>query len=76
MLGFKYRNAAHYLVGILVALSSRESWVLPLVGILIFLAYELDEDWHLYDEAYHDILECAIGFFVTVAGLIVWGFWL
>lgn len=68
----KYRNAAHYLVGILVALSSLVNWVLPLIGTVFFLTYELDEDWHLYDQAYHDILEAMIGFFIAVSGLIIW----
>ena len=69
---WRYRNAAHYLVGILVALSSQVSWVLPLVGAALFLTYEVDEDYHLSDEAFHDILEAIIGFFVAVAGLILW----
>lgn len=68
----KYRNVAHYLVGIIIVMSSQVHWTLPLVGVLLFLAYEVDEDWHLYDEAYHDILEAMLGFFVTVAGLIIW----
>lgn len=68
----KYRNFAHYLVGILTACSILVSGTLSLIGFLGFLAYELDEDWHLYDEAYHDIKEFLIGFFVAVAGLIAW----
>ena len=69
---WRYRNAAHYLAGVLIAGSCLVSWSLTLVGTALFLAYEVDEDWHLYDEAYHDILEAMIGFFVAVAGLIVW----
>ena len=45
-----------------------------LVGAILFLAYEVDEDWHISDEAFHDILEFMVGFFVAVAGLIIWGF--
>jgi hypothetical protein len=68
----KYRNAAHYLAGILVAVSSLVNWVLPLIGTVLFLTYELDEDWHLYDRAYQDVLEAMIGFFVAVSGIIIW----
>jgi hypothetical protein len=69
---WRYRNAAHYLVGVLVAMSSLVNWVLPLTGIIFFLTYELDEDWHLYDQAYRDILEAMIGFFIAVSGIIIW----
>lgn len=69
---WRYRNAAHYLAGIIVALSSQVHWTLPLGGMALFLTYEVNEDWHLHDQAYHDILEFMLGFFVTVAGLIIW----
>ncbi len=71
---WRYRNAAHYLVGMIIVMSSMVHWVLPLIGVGLFLAYEVDEDWHLYDEAYHDILEAMIGFFVATTGLIAWRF--
>ena len=69
---WRYRNAAHYLIGMITAMSSMVHWTLPLVGVLFFLAYEVDEDFHISDEAFHDILEAMIGFFVTVTGLIIW----
>jgi hypothetical protein len=68
----KYRNFAHYLVGILTAGSIIVSGVLSVLGFAGFMAYELNEDWHLHDQAYKDILEFLIGFFVAVAGLIAW----
>lgn len=71
---WRYRNAAHYVAGVITALAVTVSWVLVLAALAIFMAYELDEDWHLYDEAYHDILEFAIGFFAAVTGLIIWRF--
>lgn len=71
---WRYRNLAHYLAGIITAVSSLVSWVLPLVGAIFFLTYEVDEDWHIRDKAYHDILEAMIGFFVATAGLISWRF--
>ena len=69
---WRYRNAAHYLAGIIIAVSSLVNWVLPLVGALFFLVYEFDEDWHLYDQAYRDILEAMIGFFVATSAILVW----
>ena len=68
----RYRNAAHYLAGILTAMSAQVSWALVLGGLLIFMAYQLNEDWHLRDRAYHDILEFSIGYYLAVAGMIVW----
>ena len=67
-----YRNFAHYLVGIIIALSSLVNWVLPLCGLALFLVYEVDEDYHISDQAFRDILEAAIGFFTTTGGLIIW----
>ncbi len=69
---WRYRNAAHYLAGIIVALSSTVNWVLPLVGFGSFMVYEIDEDWHLYDQSYQDILEFMIGFFIACVGMIAW----
>ena len=68
---FRYRNATHYLVGILLALSPILHWTLPLVGITLFLAYQVNEDWHLRDKAFLDILECAIGFFFTIGVFLI-----
>lgn len=72
MWGLKYRNFAHYLVGILTAMSSLVNWVLPVIGCIGFMVYELNEDWHRKDEAYYDVLEFLVGFFIAVTGLIIW----
>ncbi len=71
---WRYRNAAHYLVGMITAMSSQVHWTLPLVSVIFFLAYEVDEDYHISDEAFRDILEATIGFFATVTALIIWRF--
>jgi len=68
----KYRNFAHYLVGVLMVLGALISPAIPIVLLLLFLVYEVDEDWHLYDQAYRDILEAMIGFFVATSAIIVW----
>ena len=69
---WRYQNAAHYLAGVLTAVSGEVSTMLPLVGAMLFLAYEVNEDWHLHDQAYQDILEFMLGFFMAVTGLIIW----
>ncbi len=68
----RIKHIAHYLVGVLIAGGALAHWTLPLIGTALFLVYEIDEDWHLYDQAYKDILEAAIGFFAAVTGLIAW----
>ncbi|MBI2869382.1 MAG: hypothetical protein HYX96_06120 [Chloroflexi bacterium] len=67
---WRYRNAAHYLAGALTAVSVLANPVLAPVGLAVFLAYEINEDWHIRDSAYHDILEFAVGYFLATAGLI------
>ncbi len=69
---WRYRNAAHYLAGVIIAVSSLVEWTLPLVGTAFLVIYEVDEDFHLYDKAYQDILEAMIGFFVAVGVLVIW----
>jgi len=32
---------------------------------ILFIVYEVDEDWHLSDEAFRDILEFTIGLYIT-----------
>jgi len=68
---WRYRNIAHYLAGIITALSYILSPVLPILGAGLFIIYELNEDWHLHDRAYHDILEFMIGFYFCLVGLII-----
>lgn len=70
----RVKRIAHYLTGVLITLSVLVHWILPVVGVLLFLVYEFDEDWHLNDKAFKDILECAIGFFIAIAGILVWRF--
>jgi hypothetical protein len=43
------------------------SFVNPVAAVMMFLTfiiYELDEDWHLSDKAFRDILEYGIGLYV------------
>ena len=55
---------AHFLAGLLTGYSTEFSIVLPILLFLVFIIYELDEDWHLSDESYRDILEYALGLYL------------
>jgi len=65
----KLRNAisklSHVLYGVLTVFVP--PYLAPIFAIL-FVIYELDEDWHISDEAYRDILDYMIG--LSVASVI------
>lgn len=66
-------DAAHFLWGMMIALVSvlfppPASTVLPVLMFVGFIVYELDEDWHLSDKAFQDILEMMLG---LAAGVIL-----
>lgn len=67
----KYRHIAHYLAGIIIALSCIIHWTLPLLGAGLFVLYEIRQHKRLKDWAYFDILECLIGFLVACGGLVI-----
>ena len=57
------------------------SGVLAMIGygvfsalfVVLFLVYEMNEDWHISDEAFVDICEFMIGMFVgSIIGIIIW----
>jgi hypothetical protein len=62
-------TVAHVVAGFLAALATVWYPVLGVVATLLFLVYELDEQWHLSDVAYEQILEYSIGYYlgITVA---------
>lgn len=69
---WRYRNAAHYLAGMVSGMGVLVHWSMLLGGIALFIAYEVNEDWHLSDQAFRDILEFMLGFFTACVGLIIW----
>ena len=72
--GLAYRllcSASHFLAGLLSSLAVAVSPVLTVVGFLVFLIYELDEEWKLNDVAYEEIREYGAGFFLGIAVLLV-----
>jgi len=52
---------AHIVFGVMTSLISIISPILPFINSIIFIIYELNEEWHLEDESYKDILEFALG---------------
>jgi len=52
---------AHIVFGMITSLISLISPTLSLINSIVFIIYELNEEWHLEDESYKDILEFAIG---------------
>ena len=61
----KLTDLAHALLGVLIIVLTK---VNPLASILLFISfiiYELDEDWHINDNAYGDILELMLGMVIS-----------
>jgi len=61
---------SHMTAGVLTALATLVSPVLPAVLFGGFMIYELNEDWHITDQAFKDILEYCYGLFGTVLVLV------
>lgn len=60
----KLTSLAHVFGGLLTALVSIHNPVLAVLMALTFIIYELDEDWHISDEAFKDIKEFIYGLFI------------
>ena len=73
-ISMKITSLAHYIGGLLAALTGKFYPVLAVIATVLFIIYELDEDWHLNDKAFRDIREYLIGFFVglILLGVEVW----
>jgi hypothetical protein len=57
----KVTTIAHVLFGALTALVSIVQPVLSIINTMLYIMYQLDQEWHLRDEAYDEILEFAVG---------------
>jgi hypothetical protein len=53
---------AHFFFGLLSSLSVIVSPVLTVISFLIFLSYELDEQWRIRDTGFIEIMQFGIGF--------------
>jgi hypothetical protein len=73
------RSPFHYLAGFITAAAALVHWELVVVGAGLFCLYEINQDHYLEDEAYKDLLEFIVGFFLATGGLIClrvfWGWW-
>ena len=58
-------DLAHTLLGVLIIVLTKVNPLASILLFLTFLVYELDEDWHLHDQAYQDILELMIGMVIS-----------
>jgi hypothetical protein len=63
-------SIAHFASGLTSSLAVIVSPVLSVLGVILFLLYELDEDWRLGDYAYQEIMEFATGFYLGCVALI------
>ena len=57
-----FYTLAHVTFGFLASVSVLISPVLTVINFLIFLIYELDEEWNISDEAYQELREYGFGF--------------
>jgi len=64
-------HIAHILFGVLTALVSVISPVLSIINIAIFIIYEFDQEWHLKDVAYDELLEFAVGLAIGEVVLLI-----
>jgi hypothetical protein len=56
-------SVTHFLGGVITGVVSRVNPILAVLMFITFIIYELDEDWHLNDDAYKDILEYMVGLY-------------
>ncbi|MEM4570939.1 MAG: hypothetical protein QXE66_06495 [Desulfurococcaceae archaeon] len=62
---------AHVLFGFISTLSVIVHPVLPVLALIAFVIYELNEEWHLRDEAYDELAEFMAGMFTAMIMLLV-----
>jgi len=60
------KQIIYFLAGVLTAYTSFYNTILSILMFIAFMLYELDEDWHIRDQAYRDILVYAIGLYMCV----------
>jgi len=74
-ISMKITSLAHYIGGLIAALVGCYYPALSALATLLFIVYEVDEDWHLNDKAFRDIREYLIGFFagiILLLGVRLW----
>ena len=68
----KVRHWSHFPAGIITGLSGLINSGLPIAGVILFISYEVAQDWRKGTNSYEDIREFAIAFFITLIGVIIW----
>jgi len=69
----KLTSLAHFLGGALTALTTVKFPVLGSIMVVLFIIYEVNEDWHLSNKAFKDILEFMVGVYVSATAMLAWG---
>jgi hypothetical protein len=64
-------SLAHITFGFLASVSVLISPVLTVVNFLIFLVYEMDQEWTISDEAYQELREYGFGFGLGVVVMLI-----
>jgi len=66
-------DVVHFIGGVITGLAATKAPVLGLIMAIVFLVYELNEDWYIKDKAYRDIRAYLVGLFITaILLLVVW----
>ncbi|TDA41329.1 MAG: hypothetical protein DSO07_05100 [Thermoproteota archaeon] len=65
------KNLAHVAFGFLSSMSVIISPVLTAVSFLIFLLYELDQEWKLGDTAYEELSQFGLGLSIGIILLLL-----
>jgi len=58
------KQIIYFLAGVLTAYTSFYNTILSILMFIAFMLYELDEDLHIRDQAYRDILVYAFGLYM------------
>ncbi|MEM2352549.1 MAG: hypothetical protein QXT26_09095 [Thermoproteota archaeon] len=62
---------AHVVFGLISALSVMIHPILPILTSLLFIIYELDEEWRLDDEAYDELKEYMVGVTIGITIMLI-----
>jgi hypothetical protein len=64
-------SLAHIIFGFLASVSILIHPVLTIINFLIFLVYEMDQQWTISDHAYQELREYGLGFGLGVVFLFI-----
>lgn len=62
---------AHILFGLVTAMISLVSPILSIINTVVFIIYELNEEWNLSDKAYEEIMEYMLGLGIGETAILV-----